>query len=336
MQALPIVESSQIAEARRTATQLAAALGFDATAAGRVAIVATELATNLLKHGGGGEILLDHYQYAAEPAVEMIALDRGRGIADLQACLRDGFSSTGTAGHGLGAIRRQSDLMEIATWPGLGTAILVRVARQQGSLALQDTPHWHGAVSVPMPGEQVCGDSCMALDTSVGPTLLVADGLGHGPEAAIAANEAVRLLQRYPSAQVPQLLELLHAGLRHTRGAAVAVARFDAGARKVIYGGIGNVAGALVDREQMRRMVSLNGTAGLNARKFQAFDYPATPLIILHSDGLMTQWSLNRYPGLHNAHPTLIAAVLYRDFARRRDDATVLVMRCPEAQGAET
>jgi hypothetical protein len=224
-------------------------------------------------------------------------------------------------------------LMEIATWPDLGTAILTRVAREQGSLAAQETSHWHGAVSIPLPGEQVCGDSWLALETTAGRTLLVADGLGHGPEAATAAIEAVRLLQRHSTVQVPQLLELLHAGLRHTRGAALAIARLDAGARKVIYGGIGNIAGALVDHASMRRMVSLNGTAGLNARKFQAFDYPAAPLVILNTDGLMTHWSLNRYPGLHNAHPTLIAAVLYRDFARRRDDATVLVMRCMHGDG---
>lgn len=328
MQVQPVVDVSQIAEARRAATALAATLGFDPTDSGRVAIVATELATNLLKHGGGGEILLRQHQAGGEPAVELIALDRGRGITDLAACLRDGYSSSGTAGHGLGAIRRQSELMEIATWPELGTAILTRVARHTAaSNPAPDAPDWYGSVCIPMPGEDVCGDSYMALDTSAGLALLVVDGLGHGPEAATAASEAVRLFQRHPTLQVPQLLELLHDGLRHTRGAAVAIARVDAGARRVLYGGIGNIAGALLDGDEMRRMVSLNGTAGLNARKFQAFDYPQTPLIILHSDGLMTNWCLKRYPGLQRAHPTLIAAVLYRDFARRRDDATVLVVR---------
>jgi hypothetical protein len=191
----------------------------------------------------------------------------------------------------------------------------------------QATP-WYGAVCVPMPGEEVCGDSCMVLASAQGRTVLVADGLGHGPDAATASHEAVRLFQRHPALQLPQLLELLHVGLRHTRGAAVAVARVDVGAGKVIYGGIGNIAGATVNGEQVRRMVSLNGTAGLNARKFQAFDYPCGNLVILHSDGLMTHWSLNRYPGLQCVHPTLIAAILYRDFSRRRDDATVVVMHC--------
>lgn len=341
MQALPIVDTSQIAEARRAATRLAVALGFDDTDSGRVAIVATELATNLLKHGGGGEILLGQHQpEGAEPAVELIALDRGRGIADLAACLRDGYSSAGTAGHGLGAIRRQSNLMEVASWPELGTAVLTRVARHSAPAAIRggmpDSADWYGAVCVPLPGEEVCGDGWMAVSTPLGPAMLVADGLGHGPEAAVAASEAVRVFVRHQTLQVPQLLELVHGGLRHTRGAAVAIARVDVGSRKVVYGGIGNIAGTLIDGEQVRRMVSLNGTAGLNARKFQAFDYPVAPLIILHSDGLMTNWSLQRYPGLQRAHPTLIAAILYRDFARRRDDATVLVVRCDAPAGSST
>jgi len=337
VQALPIVDTSQIAEARRTATRAAATLGFSETDSGRVALVATELATNLIKHGGGGEILLEQHQHdGAEPAVELIALDRGRGIADLQSCLRDGYSSAGTAGHGLGAIRRQSDLMQVASWPELGTAILARVARHPPAMTgvaarLSDESDWYGAVCVPLAGEEVSGDAWQAVRTTRGRILLVADGLGHGREAAAAAREAVRLFLLHQTLPVPQVLELVHTGLRHTRGAAVSIAHVDVGTRKVVYGGIGNIAGSLIDGEQVRRMVSLNGTAGLNARKFQAFDYPAAPLLILHSDGLMTNWSLQRYPGLQRAHPTLIAAVLYRDFARRRDDATVLVARCPDS-----
>jgi anti-sigma regulatory factor (Ser/Thr protein kinase) len=327
VQAIPVVDGSQISEARRAASQQASALGFDATNTGRVAIVATELATNLIKHGGGGELLVGSHQDEGNASVELIALDRGRGITDLQTCLADGYSSTGTAGHGLGAIKRLSQLMEVVTWPGLGTAILARVGPGTAA-AVAAADDWSGAVSVPMPGQDVCGDSCMALAAANGRTLLVVDGLGHGPDAATAAGETVRLFHRHHSAQVPQLLELLHVGLRHTRGAALAVARIDVGAGKVSYGGIGNIAGAVTNGDEVRRMVSMNGTAGLNARRFQAFEYPCRDLLIMHSDGLMTNWSLNRYPGLQRAHPSLVAAVLYRDFSRRRDDVTVLVAHC--------
>ena len=76
----------------------------------------------------------------------------------------------------------------------------------------------------------------------------------------------------------------------------------------------------------LRRMVTMPGTAGHNARKIQSFDYPFEGgLIVLSSDGIGTNWNLNRYPGIQSAHPTLIAAILYRDFGRKRDDATVLV-----------
>lgn len=326
MRAQLINDVSHIAEARRTAVDVAHTSGFDETQAGRVAIVATELATNIVKHGGGGEMLVSVYDDSTGTGVELIALDKGRGIADVAQCLRDGFSSTGTAGHGLGAIRRQSRTMEIASWPGLGTAVLARLeARERSQVA--DVPPW-GWVSVPMPGETACGDACDALDGDAGRTLIVADGLGHGPHAASAALEAIRLFRRHHDRSIPEMLQYLHDGLRPTRGAAVALARFDVNARKVYYGGIGNITGTIVAGNDVRRMVSHNGTAGHNARKIQVFDYAFEHgIVVMMSDGLTSGWSLSRYPGLTQAHPTLIAAILYRDFARRRDDATVLVAR---------
>lgn len=332
MRSVAVTEISQIAEARRRATDIATTLGADEAAAGKVAIVATELATNLIKHGGGGELLLSSYEVGAEAGVQLIALDRGRGIANLQECLRDGYSSAGSAGHGLGAIRRQSSMMEVATWPALGTAILARVETRGDSMRSDASnrfpPVSSGCVNVPKPGEEVCGDACTVADTPAGRTAMVVDGLGHGPDAAIAATEALRLFHRHQQLPVPRILEYLHAGLRPTRGAAVAIARYDAQRSTVVYGGIGNIAGSIQTGHDVRRMISLNGTAGHIARRIQTFDYPsAGGLVIMHSDGLTMNWALERYPGITRMHPTLIAAVLYRDYARHRDDATVLVVK---------
>jgi anti-sigma regulatory factor (Ser/Thr protein kinase) len=328
MRSQTVTDISHVAEARRCAVEAANAAGFDATHAGRVAIVATELATNIVRHGGGGEMLMGAFEDPSGSGIELIALDKGRGIADLQASSRDGFSTAGSSGHGLGAIRRQSELMEVASWPNQGTAILARLEPQRRDANNPPSmPPW-GSVCVPMPTESVCGDACDALDTDSGRTLIVADGLGHGPDAAIAAVEAMRLFRRHQSRPLPDILEYLHAGLRATRGAAVAVARFDHGAGKLAYGGIGNISGAVVDGPDVRRMVSLNGTAGHNARKIQIFDYPYRQgLVIMASDGLASGLSIARYPGVAIMHPTLIAALLYRDFTRGRDDATVLVAR---------
>jgi hypothetical protein len=227
----------------------------------------------------------------------------------------------------MGAVVRQSHFVDIASWPGNGTAVLARLKQGQPPEGFNDTS-WIGAVSVPKLGEDICGDS---WSVSVGPeatTLLVADGLGHGPEAAEAAVEAVRLFHRFNGHRAPVLLEYIHGGLRATRGAAVSVACFQPGSGKIIYSGVGNIAGVIAANGELRRMVSMPGTAGHNARKIQAFEYPFTAgLVILHSDGIASSWTIDRYPNLAARHPTLIAAVLYRDLTRHRDDATVLVAK---------
>ncbi|HEX4408788.1 MAG TPA: ATP-binding SpoIIE family protein phosphatase [Xanthobacteraceae bacterium] len=318
-------DASQVAEARRQAVATAAQNGFNEADTGRVALVATELGTNLIKHGRGGELLVGTYQDKEGNGIELMALDRGPGIGNVEECLRDGYSSAGTAGNGLGAVIRQSHLFDIASWPGAGTGVMARL--QPG------TPHpqrrvshsgW-GAVAIAMPGEEVCGDS-WSVEANGVVTLLVADGLGHGREAAEASVEAVRLFHRFIGHRVPTLLDYVHGGLRSTRGAAVSIARFDPAARQVTFAGIGNVAGALASGGNLRRMVSMPGTAGHNARKIQGFDYPfESGLIVLASDGISTQWNLAQYRDIQSVHPALIAAIVYRDFGRRRDDMTVLV-----------
>jgi anti-sigma regulatory factor (Ser/Thr protein kinase) len=328
MRAFEIRDSSQVAVARRAAADVAGSLGADEAGIGRASLVASELATNLLKHGGGGELLVCPYEDDTGAGTEIIALDRGAGIANIDDCLRDGYSSAGSSGHGLGAVRRQAAQFAVASWPGEGTAILARIRLTARAPASAGIVRAYGAVTVPKPGESVCGDACCVVETAVGRTLLVVDGLGHGPQAATAAAEAQRLFLRNKDAPVHEILALMHAGLRPTRGAAIAVARFDLARSVVRYGGIGNIAGAIVNGVETRRMISLNGTAGHVARRIQTFDYAYRDgLVIMHSDGLVTGWSLDRYPGITRMDPTLVAAVMYRDFTRGRDDASVLVAR---------
>jgi anti-sigma regulatory factor (Ser/Thr protein kinase) len=327
MIALAVQDQSQVAETRRRATEMAERQGFGETDSGRVALAATELATNILKHGNGGEMLVGTYGEDADSGIELIALDKGGGMANMAASLADGYSTAGTAGKGLGAVVRSSHFVDIASWPGNGTAVLARLKPGQPPQGSGDTSRI-GAVSVPKFGEDICGDSWSFSVGADEATLMVADGLGHGPEAAEAAVEAVRLFHRFKGHRAPALLDYIHGGLRATRGAAVSVARFAPASRKMIYSGVGNIAGVLASNGELRRMVSMPGTAGHNARKIQAFEYPfEAGLVILHSDGIVSSWTLERYPNLAARHPTLIAAVLYRDLTRHRDDATVLVAK---------
>ncbi|MGH7263328.1 MAG: hypothetical protein ACREMB_00540 [Candidatus Rokuibacteriota bacterium] len=80
-----------------------------------------------------------------------------------------------------------------------------------------------------------------------------------------------------------------------------------------------------------RHLVSYAGIAGHELRRVKelAYPWPEEALLVLHSDGLGTQWSLSAYPALARRHPTLIAGVLYRDHSRRRDDVSVLVAKEP-------
>lgn len=320
--AVRIRDQAAVGEARRVARALATALGFDQVATEEAAIVATEASRNVLVHGGGGEVVLTVRADGA--SIDLLALDRGPGIADLGKAMRDGYSTGGTAGHGLGAISRMAALLDVYSVPGRGTALLARLGPSSES-----GPVEVGAVCAALASERQAGDGWAFATPGGRPVALVADGLGHGPRAAEAARAAVAIFRQHASLPADRLLERIHQALRATRGAAVAVAEVTGAGRTVRYAGIGNIAGTLRGSRETRRMVSLPGTAGHEARSIRCFEYdwPEGGVLIMHSDGVATRWDLDAYPGLAVHAPALVAGVLYRDFGRPRDDATVLVAR---------
>lgn len=329
-----VTEPSQVAEARRRATAAAAAAGFGEVTAGQAALVATELSSNMIKHGGGGRLLVS----PGNRCLDLLALDSGPGMADVEVCMADGYSTSGTRGQGLGAVRRLAQSVDVASWTGGGTAVwahLIAADQADEDGLAQDIPRppvvrdagaW--AVHLAMPGEDVCGDGWDWFEDERGRTVFVVDGLGHGTEAALAANAALTVFRRHRDAPPAEIIAAVHHGIRHTRGGAVACARIDWTSATATFAGLGNIAGALVmPSGQTRRMVSMNGTAGHNARKVQGFEYPcpANALLVMHSDGIGTGWSGERYAPVLWKHPMLLAGMLYRDFSRGRDDATVVV-----------
>jgi anti-sigma regulatory factor (Ser/Thr protein kinase) len=328
--AVVVEDSSQVGEARRLAMRVAADAGFDESARSDIGIVATEAATNVVRHGHRGEVLITEVDSRTGPGLELVCVDQGPGMPDVGAAMRDGFSSKGTMGGGFGAMRRLSDDFQIYSAPGVGTALVCRFwpagASPNGSGVL-----WAG-LAVPVRGESACGDAWAVLHGAFGTALLLADGLGHGAPAAEAAAEAVRIFRAQTSFQPEQVLAVLHAGLRSTRGAAAAVALIDAGRREIRYAGIGNISATILTGDGTRSLVSHNGTLGFQVRKTQEFVYPwsSGSLLVAHSDGLGTHWKLEQYPGLYRQDPALVAALLYRDHARRRDDTSVVVGRLLE------
>ncbi len=321
-----VADTSQVAEARRLVGEFARRAGMVEARAAQVAIVVTELATNLLKHAGGGQILATRYDDHGGAGLELLVLDRGNGMSDVGRCMDDGYSTAGSPGTGLGAVARLADELRIYSRPGLGSAIMVRF--------LQDAVRGKrrtliGAAIAPYPGEQVCGDHWSFSETAQDRTIALVDGAGHGAEAARAAETAVQTFLAHAEASCTEVVERMHRALMPTRGAAVAIARIDDVARTVRYVGVGNICGVLVANDGVRHMVSHNGTAGHMAPRIREFtyDFVADPLVILHSDGLTSRWGLDSYPGLASQHPSLVAGVLLRDHRRGRDDASVVAMR---------
>ena len=322
-----IGDQSQIGGARRAASALALESGAGETTAGRVAIVATEMSSNLLKHAGGGEIAIQRIVDGKDgDCIELVAFDSGPGIADTARALEDGFSRAGSPGTGLGAIRRQADRFAIWSAPGVGTAIMARFSLAGTPVA---TGSALGVMTAAFPGETVSGDAWSLSHAAAGASVLVADGLGHGPNAAAAAGAAVECFGRTIEQGCVRIAEAIHSALRPTRGAAIAVARIDAGQCLVRFVGIGNIAAAIVSNGQCKRMVSHYGTAGHRAARITEFTYPyeGKPTIILHTDGLSAKWDLGLYPGLAASHPALIAAILFARMRRERDDACIIVVR---------
>lgn len=328
-QVLPIDDTSQVGHARRTAQKLAEQQGFDERDSGRVALVTTELASNLLKHAGRGELHLRVVPRPAGSGIEVLAVDRGSGF-DLNACLADGYSTGGTQGIGLGAIARQAQVFD-AYADARGAVLLARFYPRTD---LQ--PDWRFGVSQhSLHDDPACGDAwCLAANDG-GLSALVIDGLGHGEEAEHAALAGADAFALAPFSDPLMLLEDLHRAMSGSRGGAAAIAQVSHDTGSLRFVGVGNISASLVTAEKSRGLASHPGIVGGQYRKAQPFDYDQTQgqLLILHSDGLQSRWSLKDYPGLVHCHPAVIATVLHRDFCRGRDDVTVMVIALEAAHG---
>jgi anti-sigma regulatory factor (Ser/Thr protein kinase) len=326
--ALPVTEASQVGDARRRAATLAGNLSFGETEQGKLALLVTELGNNLVRHAKQGELLLRPLMAPDAAGIEVLALDRGPGMPSVDQCMQDGYSTGGTAGEGLGACRRLATVFGVYSQIGSGTAVLARVPAGPAARGAVE-PTESGVVCLPYPGEEVCGDGWAVSEGPFSTTICVVDGLGHGLAAADASREALRVFAASPGLAPAALIQAAHGALRSTRGAAMAVARIDAKAGEIRYSGIGNISGSVFAGEQTYRMVSHNGTVGYQLPTVAEFVYPwpTRALLVMHSDGLRTQWRLDAHTGLARSHPSLVAGVLFRDHQRGRDDVTVLAVR---------
>ena len=322
-----IDDHSAIHLAARTAQSLAAAYGMPGSLPDQAATVASELGSNLEKHARAGVLYLQPLAFDA--GLEVLAADGGPGIADPQSCLADGFTTAGTLGAGLGAVKRIATEFHLRSEPGSGTYAVARLAHP----GPHDRP-WRGTGSLCLPadGEQDSGDACAVVDTDGTRTVLVVDGLGHGSLAAEAAGAAVRSFRQAPDAPLPELIAAMHRALRRTRGAAVSVLR--TGAEHAEYCGIGNISALVCSYSGVaERLRSQPGVVGWNlpAPSVQRAALPPGSTAVVHSDGIDGRWSFSPGPFLLRLPPPLLAAALMFRHRRSRDDASVVAVRHTKA-----
>jgi len=324
---------------KRDITRIAESYGFSQSDVGKINIIVSELISNLLKHTTqGGELLV---KSVAGVGLEIICLDNGPGIHDIVRMMRDGTSTAGTAGEGLGAIQRQSDEFDIYSQPGLGTVILSRVFRSQSKRKLEvrqaNSRFDVASVMVPKPNEQLCGDGFAIFAQGNDCYLIALDGLGHGANAHEASSQAAASFLTNYTLDPATNIRLIHNDIRKTRGAVGSIAHISASKKTVSYCGVGNIAGRVfslddgtISNTNSRSIIAYNGIIGHNI--------PATfhthqtlwnkhSLLVLHSDGIKTRWDLSKYPSLHRHDVSIIAAVIYKDNSRHSDDSLVVVVR---------
>jgi anti-sigma regulatory factor (Ser/Thr protein kinase) len=323
MRWLRVADVSAAAACRRAAVAMADRLGFPATRTEQLALAVTEAASNLCKHAREGSVLLRICRDAGVSGVELVAVDTGPGIPDVAAAQRDGHSTAGTLGVGLGAIRRMADFTDMYSVPGRVTALAARFWPR--------AHHPEGAdcagLTRPMSNETECGDMYWAGYSGGVLSGALCDGLGHGPLAAAAAREAMAAVSGSSSSEPAAQLERAHRQMSGTRGGALAIVAIDGS--NAAFAGLGNVAGWVLAGDARSALVSMPGIAGHQARAFrqQECALPAGAAVVLHSDGLTSRWDTRSLPGLAASGSLVMAAALLGVAAVHRDDAGVLVLK---------
>jgi anti-sigma regulatory factor (Ser/Thr protein kinase) len=325
-------DRSYYAIIKKEAHSIATAAGFDQKRIAELDIVVAEMTSNLHKYATGGEILLGLIDDGEKEYVEVISVDEGPGMSDLSRMMADGFSTTNTMGHGLGSIKRLSDEFDIYTQKGWGTVVLSRVYKKP-PLKPKGKPGNNfnlKALVVAKPGEITSGDGYYVKMAGNNIKVILADGLGHGPEANFAINEAVKAFKLCPYDSPVEIIRYVHKEVRKTRGLVATLAVFDFVNKQIRIAGVGNIASKLSGFSQVKSHLAYNGIIGHNIPNTMndtVINFNQHNQLIMCSDGIRSRWEVNKLPGIIRCDGTIQAAAIYKDFARRTDDMSVLITK---------
>lgn len=303
--------------------------GFATARINELDLVVAEMTSNLFKYSDDGEILVGVFLNGGSPYIELISIDNGPGIANPAKMMQDGVSTTNTLGHGLGSMKRLSDTFELYSQVGWGTVVLSRIYNDRENTKTKFDVTMRPIV-VSKPGETKSGDGFVYKKTDKYLKMMLADGLGHGPEANKAINEAANAFRVFPDYSPIETLRFIHSSIKRTRGAVINITGYDLQTKTWSSAGIGNIAARIIGPVSLRNHMSYNGIVGHNipnSLNDQAYPADQYNMVMLCSDGIKTRIDLLKYPQINKYDPTILAAAIYKDHARRTDDMSVVIAK---------
>ncbi|MEF2550340.1 ATP-binding protein [Aurantimonas sp. A2-1-M11] len=330
MISLPISETSQIGAARRRALQEAETIDLSSDDRDRLALVVTEAGTNLLRHATGGEILLSPHKSKTTAGMDVIALDDGPGLPNVEAAMADGFTTAEegerSLGSGLGAIARMSDSLDIHS-DSRGTTLTVTIGKTG---RYSRGPMETAGLVIPKPGFEAGGDICGIRKDGGATMIMLMDVLGHGPTAA---KDAETGLAAFLAAKGKSLEDTeLHVAdaMAGSRGAASLIVEMRHGGATLRALGVGNVKGEILAADGSRHGIpSAPGIVGASSRRPRATEHGwgKNALLILTTDGLKGGERFPEPSGLFFRDVLTVAATLYKRRRRGSDDCGVVIAR---------
>lgn len=354
MRTIPIRSDGDVTRAVAIATRAARDACLEEAQVNAVATAASELARNIVKYAGAGQLSVRKVTDDAGIGVRIVASDRGPGIADVATALRDHYSTGGTLGLGLPGVKRLMDELVVESEPGKGTKITAtswvgdrrrahrtasrpsggfqtRHASTERLVAGEDGVDGVVAAATvrPHPTERVSGDSATLrwIDDRV--LVAIVDALGHGPAAAAITQQAQAVLGSTRSTDVVTIMGAVHQALRTTAGAAVGLAVVDPAGRTFETAAVGNIRVRVVGASD-RRLEWTAGTVGAQYRTPRVTrDVLGDATLLIYSDGVGDRFETRDYPGLRSDHPDIAAKIIVERFGKDHDDASCLVLRCP-------
>ncbi len=321
-------DRSYYAQLRKGVHKQAVQSDFPEVKVAHLDIIVAEITSNFDKYTNGGEVLCAVQGLGNDQYMELIAIDNGPGFNDLQHMMTDGVSSGSTLGHGLGSIKRLSDFFSIYSVKGWGTVLVSRVYKTDART--ENRRIVVRGIVVPKPTEKVSGDGFIYKFSERYFKLFLMDGLGHGPDANKAVEEGFGIFKLCPSHDPAEIIRYLHPPLKKTRGGVGTVLVYDGLSDDYAILGVGNISSKIVSSTEVKNVMPYNGIIGHNipntmtSHQISAKEYK---LIVMCSDGIKTRWDISKYPHILRYDPIILAAAIYKDFARHTDDMSVVVIK---------